>query len=84
MRVPVIRHIGTQGGHTVVLMNEFDLPVLPSPGWEIRVDEGRILKVERVIVGHNQTIEGVHCEAEQQRPDSEIQRLKDEGWVDKW
>jgi len=80
MQVPVIRHIYIRRKE-VLFRKEFDLPAVPGPGWEIRVGEGRILEVERVIVG-DRVVEAVHCKAEQQESETLVRRLKDEGWVD--
>jgi hypothetical protein len=85
MQVPVIRHIYVRRkeGKEVPLRKTFDFPVVPGPGWEIRVDEGRILEVARVIVGDG-AVEAVHCDPEKQESEALVQRLKHEGWVDKW
>jgi hypothetical protein len=82
MQVPVIRHIHIRRKE-VLFRKEFDLPAVPGPGWEIRVGEGRVLQVERVIVG-DRMVEAVHCNAEKQEPETLVRRLKDGGWVDTW
>jgi len=81
MQVPVIRHIDIRRKE-VLFRKDFDLPAVPGPGWQIRVEEGRILEVERVIVG-DRVVE-VHCKVEKQESETRVRRLKDEGWVDRW
>ncbi len=57
----MIRHITTNRKRTVILENYFDLPGPPSPGWEVRIDEGRNPRGRKPCAMRPSTMELTQC-----------------------